>query len=267
MTELATITLFIGLVAYSVAATLFFVDIARREATPYASRWASRLLLVGVLAHALQVVLASFVTHTCPVESLPFALSLSALITAMTYLVLRRSLRIDTMGVAVVPIALTFLVGAQFVGTAPGDGHLSRGLLALHVTANLLGVGLFLLAGAAGAFYIAQERRLKAHRMPSRLPALDALDKTEHRLLMAGFPLLTLGAVSGAAFISQVDMSQAQLIRVVLAYVTWALLAGVLVLRATLGWRGRRAAYGTIVGVAGVMLLLFIYILRGTGAA
>jgi ABC-type uncharacterized transport system permease subunit len=267
MTELATIALFVGLVAYSIAATLFFVDVARREVTPGASRWASRLLLVGVGAHAVQVVLSSFVTHTCPVESLPFALSLSALITAMTYLVLRRKLRIDTLGVAVVPIALTFLVGAQFVGQGPGDGHLSRGLLALHVTANLLGVGLFLLAGAAGAFYIAQERRLKAKRMPSRLPALDALDITEHRLLMAGFPLLTLGAVSGAAFIAQLHMSQAQILRVVLAYVTWALLAAILVLRATLGWRGRRAAYGTIAGVACVMLLLFIYILRaGSGA-
>jgi len=267
MTELASAALFVGLVAYSGAATLFFVDVARREGTPFASRWASRLLWVGVAAHAFQVVLASFVTHTCPVESLPFALSLSALITAAAYLVLRRRLRIDTLGVAVVPIALTFLVGAQFVGEGPGDEQLSRGLVALHVTANLLGVGLFLLAGAAGAFYIAQERRLKAHRMPSRLPALDALDKTEHRLLMAGFPLLTMGAVSGAAFMSQLQMSQAQLVRVVLAYVTWALLAAILVLRATLGWRGRRAAYGTIAGVACVMLLLFIYIVRaGTGA-
>lgn len=264
--QLALAALYLSLVAYSTAATLFFVDLARRDSSPEGNVWASRVLGAGALMHFVHLSFTSMITQTCPIESLPFALSLSALITALAYIFIRRRWRVDAMGVAVVPIVLGFLVGGQFVGAGPEIDNLPRGLLFVHIASNLLGLGLFLLAGAAGAFYILQERRLKAKRMPSRLPALDALDSTEHRLLLAGFPLQTLGAISGAVFLSQVELSQAQLLQVILAYGTWALFAAVLLLRALLGWHGRRTAYGTVVGAACVMLVLFIYILRGTGA-
>lgn len=263
---LASAALYIALVAYSTAATLYFVDMARREYSPDGNVYASRVLIVGALLHALQIFIASFATNTCPVESLPFALNLSALLTVVAYIIIRRRWRVDAMGVAVVPIALAFLVGGQFVGSGPTPEHLPRTLLAIHIASNLMGLGLFLLAGAAGAFYIVQERRLKKKRMPSKLPALDALDTTEHRLLLAGFPLQTLGAISGAAFLADLHMSQAQLLQVILAYGTWVLIAGVLLVRALLGWHGRRTAYGTVAGAACVMLVLFLYILRGTGA-
>lgn len=264
--QLASAALYFSLVAYSTAATLFFVELARRDYTPEGNRYASRVLAVGAVMHAINIAISSFVTGTCPVESLPFALSLSALVTATCYIMIRRRWRVDAMGVAVVPIVIAFLVGSQFVTTGPEAAELPRGLLAVHIASNLLGFGLFLLAGAAGAFYIFQERRLKMKRMPSRLPSLDALDKVEHRLLLAGFPLQTLGAVSGAAFLADLQMTQAQLLQVILAYGTWALVAGVLVLRFVLGWHGRRTAYGTVAGAACVMFVLFIYILRGTGA-
>jgi ABC-type uncharacterized transport system permease subunit len=265
--QLASAALYFSLVAYSTAATLFFVELARREYTPEGNKYASRVLAVGAVMHALQIAVTSFVTNTCPVESLPFALSLSALVTAVCYIVIRRRWRVDALGVAVVPIVLAFLVGSQFVGAGTdAAANVPRGLLAVHIASNLLGLGLFLLAGAAGAFYIFQERRLKSHRMPSRLPALDALDTVEHRLLLAGFPLQTLGAISGAAFLADLQLSQAQLLQVVLAYGTWALVAGVLLVRAILGWHGRRTAYGTVAGAACVMIVLFLYILRGTGA-
>jgi ABC-type uncharacterized transport system permease subunit len=61
-------------------------------------------------------------------------------------------------------------------------------------------------------------------------------------------------------------MSQAQVLQVILAYGTWVLIAGVLLVRALLGWHGRRTAYGTVAGAACVMLVLYLYILRGKGA-
>ncbi len=265
MNDLASAALFIGLVAYSVAATLYFVDLARRESAPQAARWASRLLAVGALAHAVQICVASLVTHTCPVESLPFALSLSALITVLAYTALRRRWRVDALGVAVVPMALTFFVGAQFVNQGQAVARVSPTLLIVHVTSNLFGVGLFLLAGAAGGFYLLQERRLKSKLMPSRLPALDALDRAEHRFLLAGFPLQTLGAISGGVFIA--DVGTAQLLQIVLAYATWALIAAVLLLRALAGWHGRKTAYGTVAGAACVVVVLLIYIVRASTGA
>jgi ABC-type uncharacterized transport system permease subunit len=91
------------------------------------------------------------------------------------------------------------------------------------------------------------------------LPPLDALDLTEHRLLLAGFPLLTFGIVSGAVFAARLDA------RAALGYTAWVLVAGVLVLRAVAGWRGRRAAYGTLAGVACTLLVLLFYVVHSNG--
>jgi len=273
MQELATIAFYLGVIAYSAAATLFFVDLARGDSTSVGGapgllgRAAPIALGIGALLHATHVVTASLLSHVCPVESLHFALSLSALIATGVYLALKKRLRLHALGAFVAPVALTFLVGAQFVGNPPEDGHgMPRALLALHITANLLGVGLFLLAGAAGAFYLVQERRLKHKRfgkLTNKLPPLDALDSAVHRLLLAGFPLLTFGIVTGAVFASSMGQaSTASVARAILSYATWLLVAAVLLLRAIAGWRGRRAAYPTIAGAVCVVLVILIYALR-----
>jgi ABC-type uncharacterized transport system permease subunit len=196
------------------------------------------------------------------VESLNFALSLAALIATLVFLFLRQRSGLHVMGAFVAPLALALLVGSQFVGSS-AKIHVSRSLLAFHITANVFGLGLFLLAGAASVFYLIQERRLRqkrVHLFGRRLPPLDALDATEHKLLLAGFPLLTFGVVTGAMFVNEIgSITSAASIRAGLGYATWILVAAVLILRAAAGWRGRKAAYGTIAGVVCVLLVILMY--------
>ncbi len=269
MEPFANVAFLLGVVAYSVASTLYFVDLARPAGAATATTWATRALAAGSALHSVHLVLTSFVTGTCPIASLPFALSFSAWVLAMAYWALGRKLGVAALGVAVAPLALTFLVGAHFVGTAPVQLGLSRVLLMAHISANVLGLGLFLLAGAAGLFYLVQERRLKHKRRAlhlGRFPALDLLDTTEHRLLLTGFPLLTFGVVTGMVFMSRVaEMSASAQLRAGLAYLAWAVVAAVLVLRALAGWRGRRAAMGTLLGLSCVLLVVLVYVARAVG--
>lgn len=259
------ITFYLVMVAYSVAATLFFMDLARPERAARSGQvgWSSRAIEAGLALHVVHLGL-QVLSGGVAAGSLKVALSLLSISVVGFYVLLRRRSRIHAMGVVVAPIALTFLVGAEFLTASGPVTDFPRTLLLMHVAANILGLGLFLLAGAASGFYLFQERRLKAKRPSSvqaRLPPLDALDLTEHRLLLAGFPLLTFGIVSGAVFASRAEsMTGAGLARSALAYTTWILVAGVLVLRAVAGWRGRRAAYGTLLGVACVLFVIFIYV-------
>lgn len=270
MEPLGTVAFLAGVVAYSVAATLYFVDLARTEGGGAAANWASRTLTVGVVLHAVQIVVASFVLHICPVTSLPFALSLGALVLAVAFLLLRRKRGLSALGVIVAPLSLMLLVGSQFVGAGNVSSELPTMLIASHVAANLLGFALFALAGAAGALYLFQERRLKAKRhviTGGKLPALDLLDLTEHRLLLAGFPLLTFGVVTGVVFLRGFEQAGADnVLRMALAFVSWALMAWVLVMRAAAGWRGRRLAYGTLLGLGCVLAVLAGYVVRAGGA-
>lgn len=271
MEQLATVAFYLGVIAYSIAATLFFLDLVRSEGLSVGVRWAPRLLMAGAAFHLSHLVAASLFTRVCPVESVNFALSLAALMATTAFLFLRQRSSLHLMGAFVAPLSLTFLVSAQFV-SAETHTHVPRAMLAFHITANVLGVGLFLLAGAASVFYLVQERRLKQKRVhvsSKRLPPLDALDATEHRLLLAGFPLLTFGVVTGAMFISQIGpITSVASVRAVLGYATWILVAGVLILRALAGWRGRRAAWGTLAGAVCVLLVILMYAVSpGTGSA
>lgn len=267
------VTFFLGVAAYSAAATLYFVNVARRDEIPQLTTWAPRAQLFGTLLHFAHLLLSSWVTMTCPVASLPFALSLSALVMSAGHLLWSRRYAVQALGVAVVPLALACLIGAEFVGSGSQPTGLSPVLLALHVTASLLGLALFLLAGMAGGFYLFEERRLKHKKgraLFGRLPPLDVLDSAEHRLLLAGFPLLTFGMISGAVLMNQFsDMSVTAWIRASLAYLSWTLVAAVLLLRSLAGWRGRRTAYGTLLGVGCLLLIIGAYVVRASlgGAA
>ncbi|WP_437336983.1 cytochrome c biogenesis protein CcsA [Sorangium sp. So ce394] len=285
----------LALLFYGAASALFFLDVARSRArlpssgelprllgggahahdpaarpsataAARASRHAPLLLGLGALGHATYVTLASFVARVCPVHSVHFMLSVASLLAIAVYLVARRRFRIDALGLLIGPLGLAFLLGTFFLGKPHSEQKLSPLFIAAHVMANLLGIALFLLAGAAAALYLVQEKRLKRKRHVERmggLPPLDTLDHAVHRFLIAGFPLLTLGIVTGTYWAHQLEMgSTEEVMRAIFGYATWLLIALVLLLRAAAGWRGRRAAYGTIAGLACAAAVLVIYLVR-----
>ena len=69
-----------------------------------------------------------------------------------------------------------------------------------HVLLASAGLALLGVAGLAGLFYLVEHRRLKskrALRRGVRLPSLEALDRVNVVALAVGFPLLTLGVITG----------------------------------------------------------------------
>jgi ABC-type uncharacterized transport system permease subunit len=267
---LAELVFYATIAAYAGACVLFFNFLAKPGGGARAGRAAPRVLAMAVVLHAGYVCVASVLANICPVQSMHFVGSIAALFAAGVYLILRKRANIDALGAFVAPVALTFVLGSRFVGSP--DHVVGGGLLAVHVTVNVLGDALFLLASGAAVLYLVEERRLKQKRGASlfgRLPPLDALDRAEHRLLLTGFPLLTLGIITGTAWAHRIESgSFAETARALFAYATWVLFAAVLVMRALLGWRGRRAAYGTLAGFLFAVAVLIVYLVRGqTGGA
>jgi ABC-type uncharacterized transport system permease subunit len=254
--------------AYLIAAALFIRFLLGTESgVSRVTPSAGYLLLAAACMHAAHICWYSLVLHICPVNGLHFPLSVAAMFTAVVYVGMRTRFRIDAAGALVAPLALTTLLASRFMSggaLAPTPGVKSA-ILPLHVTMNLLGIALFSLASSTAVLYLLQENRLKAKRLSGlfeRLPSLDDLDRAEHRLLLAGFLLLTVGVLTGTLWATKVDAVSSSLLRTVLGYITWLLVATVLALRASLGWRGRRAAYGTLAGFAFSMMVLSVYLLR-----
>ena len=254
--------------AYFAASVLFIAFLFGRA--DKAVRWAPRLVALGVPLHAAQICVWSLVLHVCPVQGIHFALSVASMLVCLVYVLARLRLRIDVVGAFVAPQALAFLLASRFVGPVDAEPRLRSALLPFHVVSNLLGIALFTLAFAAAVAYLLQERRLKKKDLEGmeRLPAIDALDRAEHRFLVAGFPLLTIGILTGTLWAREIEAGGAgEIARAALSYASWALIGGVLLLRAAAGWRGRRAAYGTILGFGLTVLVMLLYLARSVMGA
>lgn len=229
-----------------------------------------RLVAVGAALHACQIVIASLVLRVCPVEGIHFPMSVASMMMCIGYVIVRKRLKIEVAGAFVAPLALMSLLASHYVGGGlDPSGRMRGAIVPFHVISNLLGIALFTLAFSSAALYLIQERLLKKKRIDGvfrRLPPLDVLDQAEHRFLLAGFPLLTIGIITGT--LRRVDLAApGELFRFAFGYVTWIVIAAVLFLRAAAGWRGRRAAYGTIAGYGFALTILVFYLLRTPAVA
>ncbi|MCL2722806.1 MAG: cytochrome c biogenesis protein CcsA [Polyangiaceae bacterium] len=263
---IAANVLFVATIAVYVVASILFLRFLVRGKGDVGTL-GPRLIGLAAMLHAAHICVASLIAKVCPVQGIHFSMSVASMLMCAAYLVARRRLRIDVAGAFIAPLALTSLMASRFVGggAEPGE-RIKSVILPFHVTLNLLGVALFSLAFTAASLYLVQERLVKRKQIDGvsrRLPPLDALDRAEHRFLLASFPLLTIGIVSGSIWARRVEMgATTDVLRAVFGYVAWLFIAGVLFLRSVAGWRGRRAAYGTIAGFGFAVLVLVVYLVR-----
>src|SRR4026207_1635108 len=198
------------------------------------------------------------------------ALSFFSWVLILVFLAVEFRHHLHVLGSFIVPLALVSLVSAAALPeTAPTLTPLFRTLW-VHVTLSMLGTVGFAVAFVAGVMYLIQDGLLKSKRfnvLYSQLHALDFLDDLNQQSIVLGFPLLTLGIITGAisaefARGSYVNWNPEQ----TWALVTWLFYFVVLVGRLTVGWRAKRAAYLTIIGFAGVVLTLIGVAIKSFGS-
>jgi len=131
------------------------------------------------MLHFSSIVVGSVKTHTCPVASVQFAVSLTGLVTVGIFLALAGKVRIEPLGALVAPLGLVALLSAQFMHAANFSRQTPKLWLAIHITSNIVGVGLFILSAGVGAAYLITASRLKRKRA-------DARDSTFARPFAAG---------------------------------------------------------------------------------
>jgi cytochrome c-type biogenesis protein CcsB len=247
-----------ALFAYIGAAWLFGSHVARTQ--PAGERRGAWVLSLGFAAHTLSLIVHLWEVGLLPVTSFGEGLSFFSWLVVGSFLVLGRGGRLHAIGVVVAALAALMVVGAItfFAESAPIPPELRSPWLPIHVTLAFLGNAIFGIAFAASLVYLFQEGQLKSHRgawLLRRLPSLEQLDHLNHRCLVWGFPLLSLGILSGGLWAAKAwGHFWSGEAREVLSLVTWLVYAGLLQFRLTGGLRGRRAARLTILGFALVVI-------------
>ena len=139
--------------------------------------------------------------------------------------------------------------------------RLSPGLesvwLPVHVTLAFLGNAVFALAFGVSLIYLLQERHLKLKKMTAlmkRFPSLESLDRINYLLLVWGFPLMTLGIVTGSMWAGiHWGNYWSWEPRQIASGIAWLFYGAILHGRITAGLRGKKAALLTMVGFCVVL--------------
>lgn len=246
---------------YSVGTVGFLIYVIRTEKVIH--RIAYGFLLAGFLSHTLGLAMLVSQLRQMPVTTLPQTFSLFAWAIVGSYLAFQLKFNIRILGTFVSPLAVVFmLLSSAIPGRVIPNSQLFKSFwLTLHVATMFIGMAIFALAFCAGIMYLLQERQIKSKSfglLYRRLPSLEVLDSLNYVCLTFGFPLITIGLISGFVYAGAVWQSFWHWDpKEILSVVTWLIYAVLLHERLAVGWRGRRAAIMAIIGFS-VILVTFV---------
>jgi cytochrome c-type biogenesis protein CcsB len=229
-----------------------------------AGRIAVSLTVLGVLLHGGAVLTRGLSVHRVPWGNMyEFTLALTFASVAAFLVMLSRQ-RIRFLGLFVllpVLLALGVAIKYLYVPASPLVPALQSYWIAIHVSALVIASGVFLVSGTCAILYLFAERdeRRDSESWISRyLPSAATLDKVTYRGIAFGFPVWTFGVIAGSLWADdawgkywQWDPKETW------SFIVWVIFAGYLHARATVGWRGRRAAILALVGLGALLFNFF----------
>ncbi len=170
-------------------------------------------------------------------------------------------------GCFVVPFAFLGMAWAQLglnSGIEPLVPALQSNWLLYHVVTCFLGYAAFAVACGVSIMYLIKSKyeigngNARAGGIIALFPSMKVLDDLNYKAIMVGFPLLTVGIVTGAAWANYAwgsywswDPKETW------SLIVWFIYAAFLHARITRGWVGKRAA---ILSVIGFIATIFCYL-------
>ncbi|RLB33946.1 MAG: c-type cytochrome biogenesis protein CcsB [Deltaproteobacteria bacterium] len=239
----------LGLVLIASGGYVVFI-VSQKKWVAGVSFW---VLAAGFVCHSLFLGLRYVALETLPVLDFKSALSFFSWSIIAAYLALYARFRLRVLGSFAAPLAAVFMILSSAMPWTQGPVKpVFKSLwLTAHAGSMFLGNGLLAVMFLSAVMYLIQERQIKKKLLGSffkRLPSLATLDSINRQSLVYGFPFLTLGMITGAVYAQNALGSYWRWDpKEVWSLITWLLYAALLHERLVAGWRGRRAAIGSIV--------------------
>ena len=261
----SAITLTLTLLAYLVGGALLGANLFLRR--PQYLRAGRTLAILGAILHMGAIGLRCVELHRAPFTTPAESLSLLAWSVALAYLVSEALWRLWVAGPFALGLSFLLIILAAALGqTAPMANRyeelLASGAISLHIIAIVAAIAAFALAFCCAAFYLIENRILKSkHGLTwmQRLPPLRTVEIAAFTLVAVGFPLLTLGILSGLLRAAAGGMSAGWQLdpKALLSYAVWLIYGVYLVARLALNWPPVRTAYVLLLGLP-LCLLMFL---------
>jgi len=253
-------------IGYFVSMVLFVVYLASRSKA--VALVANILAYAGFLAHTAAIGLRWYESYQipggvghAPLSNLYESVVFFSWTILLIYILLDLKYRQRSVGAFVVPFAFLGMAWAQLQlndAIEPLVPALQSNWLTYHVITCFLGYAAFAVACGVSIMYLIKvgKEEKNASGSPaggilSLFPSARILDDINYKSIMIGFPLLSLGIITGAAWANYAwgtywswDPKETW------SLIVWFIYAAFLHARFTRGWVGKRAAWLSIFGFA-----------------
>jgi ABC-type uncharacterized transport system permease subunit len=226
------------------------------------ARW---LLRGAVLVHFLHLIHLSVFLRRLPVTDVFEAMTLCVWLFAATYVSLEWRVPEKALGVFILPVIIILqslsAIFLDYERTLPPI--LEDTIFEIHVFIMLLAYSAFAISFIASLLYLLLSRELQGKQLGlfyRRLPSLEFFDTLSNRAVNIGLFILTVGLLlasyTGLRLGDQFSFSDPKVLAVV---VTWLIYLMHIIFRKASGWRGRRAAFLSLIGFSWSMFsFLFV---------
>jgi cytochrome c-type biogenesis protein CcsB len=244
-------------------------DEAADEATDDRRRtdWSRFAIVMNVIAwglHGAEIVTRGMAADRVPWGNMYEFVSAITFAAVTVYLVMLWRFKVSWLGPYLM-VAVVIALGIAAIWLYNDPGPLRPALhsywIAIHVTAAVTATGTFAVAGVATVLYLVKSWvpvRVREGGILSRVPGTAALDALAHRTIMFAFPIWTFAIIAGAIWADSAwgrywgwDPKETW------SFITWVGYAGYLHARATAGWKGRKAAFVSLIAFGCLLFNFF----------
>jgi cytochrome c-type biogenesis protein CcsB len=249
--------------AYLISMIVFFAFLASKSKAVGAT--ASYIAYIGLIVQAVAIGLRWKESYDMGVGHAPMSNLYESIVffswtIVLIFTFINLKYKYVVIGAFVMPFALLGMSWAQLgmnTGIEPLVPALQSNWLLYHVITCFLGYAAFAVACGISIMYLIKtavegnDSSASAGGLMSMFPPLRVLDDLNYRSIMIGFPLLTLGIITGAAWANYAwgtywswDPKETW------SLIVWFVYAAFLHARITKGWVGKRAAWLSVIGFA-----------------
>jgi cytochrome c-type biogenesis protein CcsB len=213
--------------------------------------------LVGFVPHTVAIGTRWIETGVSPFFTISESLTFGVLASVLIFLIFQSTARrIWLLGVLVMPVAFVLMGWAGALHKSAATQvvpALQSAWIWVHIIGAATGFGAVLAAAGFGLLYLLKEK--SPGGIYARVPELPVIDNLSYRFVAGGFIMYGLMIVSGCFWANQVKGSYWNWDPVeVWSLISWLIYGIYLHLRITMGWRGRRLAWYSLIAVVAMII-------------